>query len=88
VLVGEGRELDSTLGTVNFNTTSNIPVNCTNALRGRASRGPPMTLGNMRVAPSGSYEGDAGSFKMIPNRPFLLKRLRSGRIGSASQIMD
>ena len=29
-----------------------------------------------------------GSFRMIPNRPFLLNRLRSGCRGSASQIMD
>lgn len=29
-----------------------------------------------------------GSFRMIPNSPFLLKRLRSGRSGSASHTMD
>jgi hypothetical protein len=29
-----------------------------------------------------------GSFRMIPNSPFWLKRLRSGWSGSASQIMD
>ncbi len=29
----------------------------------------------------------AGAFKMIPNNPFSLKRLKSGRSGSASQII-
>jgi hypothetical protein len=56
-----------------------------------AGRSESATTGVVRCrnsARAGSYEGDAGSFKMIPNRPFLLKRLRSGRIGSASQIMD
>jgi hypothetical protein len=29
-----------------------------------------------------------GSFRIIPNSPFLLKRLKSGCSGSASQIID
>ena len=37
------------------------------------------------VLDRGAY---ADCFKIIPNSPFLLKRLKSGRIGSASQIID
>lgn len=35
-----------------------------------------------------TYTCAVACFRIIPNRPFLLKRLRSGRIGSASQIRE
>jgi hypothetical protein len=38
--------------------------------------------------PLETIQGEMGVFRIIPNRPFLLKRLGSGRSGSASQIKE